>query len=149
MGRARRNQRDAIRKQRAAKRRKRGAGESEDEDDTNIDYLFAKKMKRQEKALYVQRKKSDSNDQHTNISENEPSTFQTPSTQSEETNKDILRPTKKPETLRKSEHDTESRPNYKSIDKVERMRLKKQQQKARRREKKAAKAQQQKQPSRI
>eukprot|EP00934_Nitzschia_sp_Nitz4_P009371 Nitzschia sp. Nitz4//scaffold367_size14546//11876//12301//NITZ4_008928-RA/size14546-processed-gene-0.12-mRNA-1//-1//CDS//3329549333//9361//frame0 len=135
MGRARRDQRDAIRKQRAAKRRKRGNGQSDlDVVETNDDIVVWFKSEKRESLTTVNMAnvaslgKSDTSvpvdlpELPISILTNVADTDQTEA------------PAVSSSCVKESEKQTPS----KHLDKLERMRRKKRQQKARRREKKAA-----------
>ena len=112
MGRARRNQRDAIRKQRQAKR-KHNRKDFYDDDNT-FHWRDARK----------------------NSSSTMTSTTQIRNTLQKEEDKST---TTLPEQTHKPKNQPSQTQPRKPMDRIERMRLKKQQQKARRKEKKAAK----------
>lgn len=113
MGRVRRNQRDAIRKQRAKRRSKQSGG-----NDSDSEVVTKRRRVGGEKPVT-----SDSADFDSVVDKKEPVPSTAKLQHSEGSNRD------------------ESKPKAKApVDKIERMRLKKQQQKARNKEKKAARA---------
>lgn len=117
MGRVRRNQRDAIRKQRAKRRSKQSGG---NDSDSEYDQEVVTKRRRVGGEKPVT---SDSADFDSVVDKKEPVPSTAKLQHSEGSNRD------------------ESKPKAKApVDKIERMRLKKQQQKARNKEKKAARA---------
>ena len=123
MGRARRNQRDNIRKQRAKKRRK-GKGKEEDIDISHLTASSRSVRQRQHSSAAVSKQNKEETsptDQSTNCINNNPNNTT-------------------PTTVQHSDKSQGQKPIAKKqpVERIERMRLKKQLQKARRKEKKAA-----------
>jgi hypothetical protein len=123
MGRARRNQRDNIRKQRAKKRRK-GKGKEEDIDISQLTASSRSVRQRQHSSAAVSKQNKDETsptDQSTTCNNNNPNNTT-------------------PTAVQHSDKSQGQKPIAKKqpVERIERMRLKKQLQKARRKEKKAA-----------
>lgn len=122
MGRARKDQRENIRKRRLAKRKKREKGGNDSSDNYKIDgnnltRLFKESLESSSSLSVSTEKTKNSPHENRNLVGNLPE----PTTSDKE---------------RSQTNDTKPQ----KVDKIERMRLKKQEQKARRRQKKAAKA---------
>lgn len=134
MGRARRNQRDAIRKQRA-KKRKKGQEESDDDSSVDLEDLYQQqsipqKQETSEHNASTDSSKSSLKDQKKEDQRPAPRELSLASgTDTHQKEEASSLPIKAGTTIKKA-----------PMDKIERMRLRKQQQKERRKEKKAAKA---------
>mmetsp|Transcript_36948 Transcript_36948/g.89656 ORF Transcript_36948/g.89656 Transcript_36948/m.89656 type:complete len:167 (+) Transcript_36948:131-631(+) len=158
MGRARKNQRDAIRKQRANKRQKRGSGgdDHDDDDDDVIESLVLDPLLSSRGAVSSMNEHKASSDAGDGDCKggNEQSVDVDPYGNDEVAGP--LKPSQDPtagpastaaaeDATKQSEEKSETTnmapsPPPKPLTKIERMRLKKQQQKARRKEKKAIRA---------
>ncbi len=142
MGRARRNQRDAIRKSRA-KRRNRGkttSDDSSDDEQPRIQHV-AKKARTSTAASVEINSKREEGEPLSKVSSTEETgniTTAASSLSTEQHNNTSHIKSEQHNETNKSKEDQAKATPKKPLDKIERMRLKKQQQKARRKEKKAA-----------
>lgn len=139
MGRARRNQRDAIRKQRAKKRKK---GQDDSDDDDGYVIPFSSNNDNSSISLLRNRTETTTREPVQNVSkrQKDQATFASVDCKAEniEESSESTATTKKDES--KASAPIKAGATKKApMDRIERMRLKKQQQKARRKEKKAAK----------
>ncbi len=144
MGRARRNQRDAIRKSRA-KRRNRGKNtsdvSSEEDEGPRIQHVAKKARTVTAAKVDIDSKREEGEEPLLKVSSvEETGNITTAASSSTELQNNNTAPIKSEEhkETSKSEGEPKATTPKKPLDKIERMRLKKQQQKARRKEKKAA-----------
>jgi len=137
MGRARRNQRDAIRKSRA-KRRNRGKNSSDDSsvEQPRIQHVAKKQKTSTVATAEINLKRDEDKSSSTVPSVEEPSSNKSAASSTEQPNTAPIKSEEQKETNKSEGEQKET--SKKPLDKIERMRLKKQQQKARRKEKKAA-----------
>mmetsp|Transcript_9295 Transcript_9295/g.13353 ORF Transcript_9295/g.13353 Transcript_9295/m.13353 type:complete len:150 (+) Transcript_9295:86-535(+) len=142
MGRARRNQRDAIRKSRA-KRRSRGKNTSDDssgddEGQPRIQHIAKKARISTAARAEINSKREEEEELSSKVSSTEETgNITTAAASSTELHNTAPIKSEEHKETNKSEWEPKATPK-KPIDKIDRMRLKKQQQKARRKEKKAA-----------
>jgi hypothetical protein len=128
MGRVRRNQRDAIRKQRAKRRNKQTGG-----DDSDNDCVESTSVKRRRVVNDQVHVSSNNIDSGTDLGNKETKSPLAPVTDQSRSDSGAVQQS---ECTKVRKQPSEKAP----VDRIERLRLKKQQQKARRKEKRAARA---------